>query len=91
MEPAAGRKMWHLDSGINIRHDSGKFFSIEGLKVSKEIGESNIVWDQPIINQPEIGLLGIITKEFNGILYFLLQAKKNPGQALGFYTNLFLS
>ena len=33
-------------------------------------------WKQPIINQPEIGL-GFITKEFNGILHFLVQAKVN--------------
>lgn len=72
-------KMWHLDSGNNIRHDSGKFFSIEGLKVSKQIGESNIIWDQPIINQPEIGILGIVCKEINGVLHFLLQAKIEPG------------
>ena len=36
-------------------------------------------WTQPIINQPEIGLLGIITKEFNDILYFLMQAKIEQG------------
>ncbi len=36
-------------------------------------------WEQPIINQPEVGLLGILTKEVNGILYFLLQAKIEPG------------
>ena len=36
-------------------------------------------WDQPIINQPEIGYLGILTKEINGTLYFLMQAKIEPG------------
>jgi oxidase EvaA len=36
-------------------------------------------WNQPIINQPEIGYLGFITKEFNGVLHFLLQAKIEPG------------
>ncbi len=36
-------------------------------------------WKQPIINQPEIGYLGFITKDFNGILYFLVQAKVEPG------------
>ena len=36
-------------------------------------------WDQPIINQPEIGFLGFLTKEFNGVLYFLVQAKIEPG------------
>jgi len=62
----------------NIVHRSGKFFSIDGIRVTTNsgvIGE----WEQPIINQPEIGYLGFITKEFDGILYFLLQAKIEPG------------
>jgi oxidase EvaA len=61
-----------------LSHNSGKFFSIEGISVNTNWGKiSN--WDQPIINQPEIGLLGIITKEIDGVLYFLLQAKIEPG------------
>jgi oxidase EvaA len=72
-------QMWHLDLGKNIRHDSGKFFSIEGIRVNKIIGDNITSWDQPIINQPEIGILGIVCKEINGILHFLLQAKIEPG------------
>ncbi len=59
-------------------HNSGRFFSIEGINV-KTNWRGLKEWDQPIINQPEIGYLGIITKEINGILYFLLQAKIEPG------------
>jgi oxidase EvaA len=62
----------------NIRHESGKFFSIDGINVRTNWGAIN-KWDQPIINQPEIGYLGMICKEFNGVLYFLLQAKIEPG------------
>jgi oxidase EvaA len=40
-------------------------------------------WTQPIINQPEIGILGFITKKFNGILHFLIQAKIEPGNING--------
>ena len=36
-------------------------------------------WDQPIINQPEIGFLGFIVKKFNGVMHFLMQAKIEPG------------
>lgn len=69
---------WNFDADGNLRHISGKFFSIEGLSVETNYG--NVPrWQQPIINQPEIGFLGIITKEINGILYFLLQAKVEPG------------
>jgi oxidase EvaA len=70
---------WYIDQNEGrIRHKSGKFFSIDGISVKTNWGGIN-KWEQPIINQPEIGILGILTKEFNGILYFLMQAKIEPG------------
>lgn len=63
---------------LNLRHQSGKFFSIDGIDVKTNWGLVSH-WQQPIINQPEIGYLGFITKEFKGVLYFLLQAKIEPG------------
>ena len=70
--------MWLFDAEGNLRHTTGKFFSIEGIRVKTNYG--NVAeWEQPIINQPEIGYLGIITKEIDGVLYFLLQAKVEPG------------
>ena len=70
---------WEYDDYTgSIRHDSNKFFSIDGIRVNTNWGEVN-QWEQPIINQPEIGYLGIIAKEFNGILHFLMQAKIEPG------------
>jgi len=65
------------DTG-NLYHESGRFFSIEGLEV-KTNWTKNENWTQPIINQPEIGILGIITKKLNGVLHFLMQAKIEPG------------
>src|SRR5882724_3710439 len=62
----------------NLQHESGKFFSIEGIAIHTNWG--NVPhWTQPIINQPEIGFLGIITKKINGVLHFLMQAKIEPG------------
>jgi oxidase EvaA len=61
-----------------LQHDSGKFFSIEGLKVHTDFGEVPS-WEQVIINQPEVGILGIMTKVINGTRYFLMQAKMEPG------------
>lgn len=70
---------WFIDDGqVKLQHSSGRFFSIEGIRVETNWGMVP-GWEQPIINQPEIGFLGIITKEVNGILYFLLQAKIEPG------------
>jgi oxidase EvaA len=65
------------DTG-NLVHDSGKFFKIKGIRVGKNFGRFQ-QWDQPVIDQPEIGILGILTKNFNGVRYFLMQAKMEPG------------
>ena len=61
-----------------IRHDSGKFFSIDGIHIETNY-RNTPQWDQPIINQPEIGFLGFIVKKINGVLHFLMQAKIEPG------------
>ncbi|TCO88921.1 oxidase EvaA [Bacteroides heparinolyticus] len=61
-----------------IRHNSGKFFSIDGIHIDTNYGNTPS-WDQPIINQPEIGFLGFIVKKFNGVMHFLMQAKIEPG------------
>jgi dTDP-4-dehydro-6-deoxy-alpha-D-glucopyranose 2,3-dehydratase len=77
--PFSEMDKWTFDVNQGtLRHSSGGFFSIEGILVKTNWGKV-AEWEQPIINQPEIGYLGIITKEFNGILYFLLQAKIEPG------------
>ena len=68
---------WEFNE-FSLLHKSGKFFSIDGLSVTTNYGTKN-KWDQPIINQPEIGYLGFITKEFHGVLHFLMQAKVEPG------------
>lgn len=69
--------LYSNDEG-RIKHTSGKFFSIDGIRVHTNYGLKE-TWDQPIINQPEIGFLGILTQMRNGVLHFLLQAKIEPG------------
>lgn len=70
---------WDFDSVTgNLQHDSGQFYKIEGIRVKTNFG-NRPTWEQAIINQPEIGILGIITKKFSGITYFLMQAKMEPG------------
>jgi oxidase EvaA len=71
----------HPDTG-NLVHDSGRFFAIEGLHVRSSFGPVR-EWSQPIINQPEIGILGIATREIDGVLHFLMQAKAEPGNVNG--------
>ena len=70
---------WYFENETqNIVHKSGKFFKIEGIRVHTNFGPVK-KWEQPIINQPEIGILGIITKVFDGVRYFLMQVKAEPG------------
>ncbi len=77
--PIDKMRSWEFDEHTgNIKHKSGRFFSIEGIRVETDWGMVP-KWEQPIINQPEIGLLGIITKKIDGILHFLMQAKIEPG------------
>ncbi|GAA0398513.1 NDP-hexose 2,3-dehydratase family protein [Streptomyces luteireticuli] len=70
---------WAVDPGTgDLHHRSGRFFSVHGLDVTgsrREVGQ----WQQPIISQPEHGILGILVKEVGGVLYCLLQAKMEPG------------
>ena len=77
--PLDEMEKWTLEpDGSRISHESGRFFNIEGLHVKTNFGD-NHEWDQPIINQPEIGFLGFITRVFDGTRYFLMQAKMEPG------------
>ena len=72
-------KDWHFDQEKNLRHVTNKFFSIEGIKVKVLSNDKVKEWSQPIINQPEIGILGILCQKRSGLLYFLMQAKMEPG------------
>lgn len=71
-------KGWFLDerSGY-IRNKDNTFFQIAGLRERSENGE--ILLEQPILLQEEIGYLGIICQDFDGVTHFLMQAKIEPG------------
>ncbi|WP_308313069.1 NDP-hexose 2,3-dehydratase family protein [Streptomyces sp. ISL-1] len=70
---------WDTDAADGaIRHRSGRFFSVEGLDVRLP-GHAIPHWQQPIIHQPEIGMLGILVKRFNGVPHCLMQLKPEPG------------
>ncbi len=79
----ADMKQWHFHPQTgNLEHQTGKFFSIEGVHIRTN-WDTVKEWSQPIINQPEIGFLGIIAKSFGGVLHFLMQAKIEPGNING--------
>ncbi|MET9076658.1 NDP-hexose 2,3-dehydratase family protein [Streptomyces sp. NPDC004232] len=75
---------WRFERGTgNLVHRSGRFFTVEGLHVVEHDGPHgdgpHREWQQPVIRQPEVGILGILAKEFDGVLHFLMQAKMEPG------------
>lgn len=75
--PFAELESWSFDPRTgNLGHASGRFFTIEGVQVT---GEHGPIHRQPIINQPEIGVLGVLLRDIGGVPHCLMQAKMEPG------------
>ena len=73
---------WNVDPDTgNIKHESGGFFEVIGVKASntfdREVGKKG--WTQPMIAKNPGGILGILMKRIDGIPHYLLQAKAEPG------------
>jgi oxidase EvaA len=76
--PFAALEQWGFAPRTgDLVHATGGFFSIEGVRVHPGGGADP--WTRPIIHQPEIGILGILVQEFDGVLHCLMQAKFEPG------------
>jgi oxidase EvaA len=67
--------LYDEESGT-IHNEKRSFFEIAGLR-SYVMGEC--VASQPILLQNEIGYLGIICRNIDGVMHFLMQAKIEPG------------
>lgn len=81
--PFAALRGWRFEDRTgDLRHDSGRFFSVHGLAVRSDFGPVR-AWSQPIISQPEIGILGIALRDFDGVPHLLMQAKSEPGNVNG--------
>jgi oxidase EvaA len=71
---------WRTDPDTGaLRHRSGRFFTIEGVRV--RLGDHS--WQQPIIVQPEVGILGLLARETDGVRRYLVQLKPEPGNRNG--------
>jgi oxidase EvaA len=72
-----GCDSWFYDKekGV-IRNNKNTFFQIAGIQ---KLYEGKVIHEQPIIIQEEIGYLGIICRNIDGDIYFLMQAKIEPG------------
>jgi oxidase EvaA len=71
---------WSRDEHGNVRHKSGQFFGVEGVRIESGDLREVASWDQPIYTQPEGGILGLVARErAESGVEFLLQAKAEPG------------
>jgi oxidase EvaA len=68
---------WSTDPATgDVSHDSGGFFAVRGMDVRRPDGSG---WQQPVVVQPEVGILGMVVREIDGLLHCLVQAKVEPG------------
>ena len=70
---------WNFNKETNeLFHETGGFFSVKGLSVKNSAFAKKEV-NQPILNQPEKGILGFIRTILRDRNYYLVQAKFEPG------------
>ncbi|MFC1542967.1 NDP-hexose 2,3-dehydratase family protein [Candidatus Neomarinimicrobiota bacterium] len=75
--PLSRMNRWNFIDG-RIVHDTGRFFSVIG--VHDTTGNRNLHQaEQPLLDQPEIGILGFLLRRTNGSAQLLVQAKAEPG------------
>lgn len=77
--PWSRSREWRFEDG-RLRHADGAFFSVVGATVLVH-GERQRRFDQPLIDQPEIGILGFLVRKGREGTEFLVQAKPEPGNA----------
>jgi len=75
--PFSESREWSFEGG-RIVHRTGRFFSIDGLRATSRFPGLE-AWEQPIIDQPEIGILGFLAQRRRGVWRLLVQAKTEPG------------
>ncbi|MFG1988984.1 NDP-hexose 2,3-dehydratase family protein [Actinoplanes sp. NPDC048988] len=81
--PLEALNRWQTDQRTgDISHRSGRFFTVTGLDVHVS-GSPLEHWRQPIMDQPDIGILGLLVKRFGGVPHLLVQAKVEPGNCNG--------
>lgn len=67
---------YYNEAGGYIENRNKSFFRVMGMQ---ELVGGQVVSEQPIIIQDEIGYLGILCRRINGEMHCLMQAKIEPG------------
>jgi oxidase EvaA len=73
----ADSRAWRLEGGALV-HRTGGFFALVGLQVRSDLAALDGI-EQPIILQPEIGILGFLLRHPGERPELLVQAKAEPG------------
>ena len=76
-------KDWKVYPNGNIFHKSKQFFSIQGVQTQNASNREVQNWDQPLLFQKHGGVLAILVRNNNGIIEFLLNARREPGDGKG--------
>ncbi len=71
---------WKFVDGV-LEHSTKRFFSIKGFRVESNLPHLRY-HEQPIIDQPEIGILGFLIAKKESTWHWLIQAKVEPGNVL---------
>jgi dTDP-4-dehydro-6-deoxy-alpha-D-glucopyranose 2,3-dehydratase len=81
--PLADLHGWRVDGEpARLRHVSGRFFTVGAVEVYDTFGTPRR-WVQPILEQYEIGILGMLARRGGQGLELLVQAKAEPGDVSG--------
>lgn len=75
--PFDASKEWLWSDDGNLIHRTGRFFSITGIKYYSVQDERFV--SQPIVDQPEIGLLAFLVSKDSAGWWILLHLKVEPG------------
>lgn len=73
--PLVLSQQWQWQDGA-IRHKTGRFFSVVGVKA---LGTDGKCVSQPMLDQREVGTLGLMVRQDGGKIEVLVQAKAEPG------------
>lgn len=77
--PFSQSREWEKGSSQSCwQHKNGGFFTVEGVLAESRDGRGERHL-QPIINQPEVGILGFLFRWYRGDWEILVQAKAEPG------------
>lgn len=80
--PLAACREWSLDPATGfVRHASGDFFYVQGLRIESPGRERGSGWDQPMLTQVAFdgGILGLLRQKIQGVPMYLVEAKAEPG------------